>query len=178
MSLDLLVATRSPEQTRAAATALAQALRAGDVVSLVGPLGAGKTQFVKGLAVGLGVPAATAVTSPTFDLCHEYPGRLRLYHLDAYRLASPAELAAIGFGELLDAGGVVAVEWADRVARLIPPEAITIAFGITPSDARHLHIHPPSDRAAELRAALAGHAHGPTDRCPACVAADRPPRAD
>ncbi len=115
------------ERTRALGAALGALLRAGDVVALSGPLGSGKTRFVQGLALGLGVPADEAVVSPTFVLVREYVGRVRLCHLDAYRLAGPGELHELGFGELVEEGStVVAVEWADRVAGLVPASACRV----------------------------------------------------
>lgn len=122
----------TPAETLAAGRALAAGLRAGDVLALVGPLGAGKTQFVKGLAAGLGLDAE-GVTSPTFTLLHEYrrPGaRLPLCHFDFYRLETAAEAAALGLEEIFDGDGVTAVEWADRFPELLPPGARWLRFGI------------------------------------------------
>ena len=108
---------RTPADTLAAGRALAATLRAGDVLGLVGGLGAGKTQFVKGLAAGLGLDP-DGVTSPTFTLLHEYrsPGaRLPLFHADFYRLENAAEVATLGLEEIWDeAAGIAAVEGADR----------------------------------------------------------------
>jgi tRNA threonylcarbamoyladenosine biosynthesis protein TsaE len=99
-------------------------LRPGDCVALHGPLGAGKTTFVKGVAAALGVPPDEPIVSPTFVLVREYAGRLRLYHVDAYRLSGADELAAVGLEEMLsDAGGVTLIEWAERVASILPPDA-------------------------------------------------------
>ncbi len=93
-------------------------------MALCGELGAGKTQLVKGIADGLGVPPEEPVVSPTFVLVREYLGRLKLYHIDAYRLSAADELAALGLDEMLeDDRGIVAVEWADRVAQALPPAA-------------------------------------------------------
>lgn len=109
----LTITTTSEADTARAARGLGQQLRANDVLLLTGDLGAGKTAFVKGLAEGLGINPAD-VSSPTFTLMHEYRGgRLTLYHIDLYRL-SPREVDDLGLDELLDAGGVVAVEWPDR----------------------------------------------------------------
>ena len=105
-------------------------MRAGDVVALCGPLGSGKTQLVKGIAAGLEVPDGEPVVSPTFVLVREYVGRLRLYHIDAYRLTSSSELASLGFEEMrADPQGAVAVEWADRVSESLPDSGwfITLA---------------------------------------------------
>lgn len=100
---------------------LAAGFEGGEVIALVGGLGAGKTHLTKGFASGLGCTAEA--TSPTFALLHEYPGgRLRLAHLDFYRMESAEELLAIGWDELLDEGGVVVAEWADRFPELMPKE--------------------------------------------------------
>ncbi len=134
--------TNSAEETRDLGRQFASQLRAGDVIALVGPLGAGKTQFVKGLAAGLGVTDPRSVNSPTFVLVQEYHGRLTLYHLDAYRLGSVKELSAIGFDELCDAGGVVVVEWADKVQSLLPEAAIWIELMPTGESARSIVLCP------------------------------------
>ena len=91
------------------------------VVALVGPLGAGKTEWVKGLAEGLGVDPRL-VASPTFVIASEYPGPRRLAHVDLYRIESEAELEATGFVDLLAPGTVVAVEWADRLPAALPAD--------------------------------------------------------
>ena len=104
--------TDSPAATEAAAARLARHLRAGDLLLLEGPLGAGKTTFVRGLARGLGSTAD--VMSPTFQLVRVYAGPLQLAHADLYRLEAAAELGQLGFDELLDEG-VLVVEWGDRL---------------------------------------------------------------
>ena len=112
----------SVADTLAAAAEVARGLRGGECVALHGDLGAGKTQFVRGLVAGLGGDPRQ-VSSPTFVLLHVYDTpRLRVYHLDAYRVAGPEDFEAIGFAELLDQpDAVVVVEWAARVAALLPP---------------------------------------------------------
>jgi len=121
------------------------------VVALEGPLGAGKTVFVKGLAAGLGLDPA-GVSSPTFVIASEYPARagLRLAHVDLYRVESPAELDAAGFLDLLEPGAVLAVEWADRL-----PEAL-------PRDRLELRIERPDPEAAPTRRVLHARASGHT----------------
>ncbi len=138
------------EETRAAGRALAGALEPGDVVGLVGPLGAGKTQFIKGLAAGLEVADERGVNSPTFVLVQQYHGRLTLYHIDAYRLARAGELAALGFDELCDAGGVVVIEWADRVESLLPDSAVRIDLMPLDATARRLVVRGGASRIAVL----------------------------
>ena len=124
-------------ETKAVGERLAREIQTGDVLALVGDLGAGKTQFVKGLAKGLGSTAV--VTSPTFTLVHEYQGsRLPIYHFDFYRIESLAALRAIGFDEIVFGGGVSVIEWADRFAEAIPPQARWIKFEIVSEDQRRI----------------------------------------
>ncbi len=106
------VSSASEDETSAAGAQLAGALRAGDVVLLYGGLGAGKTAFVRGLALGLGADPED-VSSPTFTLIHEYRGRVMLFHVDLYRLEAH-EVADLGLYELVLGDGIVAIEWAER----------------------------------------------------------------
>jgi tRNA threonylcarbamoyladenosine biosynthesis protein TsaE len=116
--------TTSAEETEAAGERLAATLRRGDVVALVGELGAGKTCFIRGLVRGLG--AATRATSPTFVLINEYRGRVPIYHVDAYRTQNLVELLDIGVAELLGGDGVAVVEWADKLLPLLPSGTIEV----------------------------------------------------
>lgn len=113
----------------------------GLTIGLVGPLGAGKTQLVKGIAAGNAVDDVRKVTSPTFTLVHEYPGRLTLYHVDAYRLTGAPELIALGFDELIRPDAAVVVEWADRVRPAIPDEALWVELTPTGNTSRTLAFH-------------------------------------
>lgn len=115
----------SPEQTRAVARRLARSLEPGSVLAISGPLGSGKTEFVKGLAAGLGLPAGAAA-SPTFTLLHEHPGEIPLFHADLYRLERPEQAADLGLDEYAEAGGILAVEWAERGAGFLPPGALPV----------------------------------------------------
>lgn len=129
--------SRSPEETVAAGERLGRILPAGAVVALLGELGAGKTHFAKGVARGLGVAQPERVNSPTFVLVNEYAGRVPVYHMDAYRLTGEADLGELGFEEMLESGGVVLVEWADRVSGSIPAGATTVRFEIvSPTERR------------------------------------------
>ncbi|MCB1090162.1 MAG: tRNA (adenosine(37)-N6)-threonylcarbamoyltransferase complex ATPase subunit type 1 TsaE [Verrucomicrobiae bacterium] len=119
----------------------ANGLRPGSVIALVGPLGAGKTHFSKGLVAGLGGDP-DSVTSPTFTLVHEYTRgcRLPVFHFDFYRLDSPAELLAIGWDDYLDEGdGVLLVEWADKFPDLLPPDTQWWTFAIAPAGGRQVN---------------------------------------
>jgi tRNA threonylcarbamoyladenosine biosynthesis protein TsaE len=116
----------SEQETRRFGLALGERLRPGDVVGLVGDLGTGKTTLTQAIAHGMGIGAP--VTSPTFALIHEYRGPIPLFHIDPYRLERPEEMEDLGFDEYFERGGVVIVEWADRVAELLPPERLTLTL--------------------------------------------------
>ena len=112
----ITIQTESEEQTRDLGRALGRHIDRSVTIALTGDLGSGKTALVKGLASGLDVSAQYAVTSPTYTIVNEYPGRLRLFHVDLYRLSDLEELDDIGFEEILAGDGVVAIEWAERTA--------------------------------------------------------------
>jgi tRNA threonylcarbamoyladenosine biosynthesis protein TsaE len=118
------IETRSAEDTAVVGAALAEDLVAGDVVALTGALGAGKTCFTQGVARGLG--ARGRVVSPTFVLVNEYRGRLPIHHVDAYRTQSLTELLDLGLEELFAGDGVTIVEWADKLAPLLPVHTIHV----------------------------------------------------
>jgi tRNA threonylcarbamoyladenosine biosynthesis protein TsaE len=123
------------QATREVAAEFVADLKAGTVVALVGDLGSGKTEFVKGLAAGLG--SSAQVTSPTFTLIHEYlNGRIELYHMDLYRLTLEDELGEIGFDDYLSRPGICAIEWANRFPQRIPETAIWVTLLITESNER------------------------------------------
>jgi tRNA threonylcarbamoyladenosine biosynthesis protein TsaE len=126
----LVFEAASESETDRLAAAVAEVLVAGDVLRLSGPLGAGKTRFVQGLAAALGCRDAL-VNSPTFVLVQEYEGRLPIYHLDAYRLRDGEEFSDLGGEELLEAGGVTCLEWAERVADRLPRGGLTIRIEAT-----------------------------------------------
>jgi tRNA threonylcarbamoyladenosine biosynthesis protein TsaE len=102
--------------------------RPGDVLALWGELGSGKTLFTRGVARGLGVPHQAPITSPTFTIINEYQGRLRLYHLDLYRLTTPDDLETLPWREVLFADGVAVIEWPDRLGSLLPDKRWDITF--------------------------------------------------
>src|SRR5947209_5764697 len=132
--------SNSVEQTEQIAAALAARLTGGECIALHGDLGAGKTQFVRGLLEGLG-GNTRSVSSPTFVLLNVYDsGRLKLFHLDAYRVAGAQDFESIGFTELLEQGGVVVVEWAQRVVELLPPACIRIRIDVADETTRNISI--------------------------------------
>lgn len=131
-----------PADTVALAAALAAELGPGDVVLLSGPLGAGKTCFVQGLAKALG--HAQGALSPTFQLVREHRGgRLDLYHIDLYRLSGPAEAAGLGLEEYFDAQGVCAVEWPERLGPLAPAGSWRVALEPLEDGGRRVRVERP-----------------------------------
>jgi tRNA threonylcarbamoyladenosine biosynthesis protein TsaE len=125
----------SPLRTREIAADLAETLSAGAVLSLVGDLSAGKTEFVKGLAIGL--QCSSEVTSPTFTLVHEYrDGRLPLFHMDLYRLNDARELDDFAFDEYLTSDGVCAIEWANKFPERLPENVMIVRLTIGEGDRR------------------------------------------
>ncbi len=132
------LATHSADETRRIGRALGEAAHAGLLLALIGPLGAGKTELAKGVAEGLGV--TSVVNSPTFVLMNEHVGRLRLFHVDAYRLDDPEEAVAAGLFDDRQADGVAIVEWADRLGDRLPANRLELTIEPAPdgSDTRRI----------------------------------------
>jgi tRNA threonylcarbamoyladenosine biosynthesis protein TsaE len=118
MTID--ITTNSANETVEFGRKFGSQLKGGEVIALVGPLGAGKTHLIKGIVAGLGAEdAANEVTSPTFVLVNEYEGRLAVFHMDAYRLDTIAQFEQIGFDDYCHPGSVVLIEWADKVEQAL-----------------------------------------------------------
>jgi len=133
------VTTRSEEETAAVAEAMGAAFRGGEVVLLSGELGAGKTAFVRGLARGLGADPEE-VASPTFVLLTAYRGRLVLHHADLYRLRGDGDEREVGLEELPGPGGVLAVEWAERLREAPWPAPVRVRLDHAGDDVRRISI--------------------------------------
>ena len=130
--------TNSPEQTEAVGEALSKVLQPGTVIAYLGDLGAGKTAFTRGLALGLGY--TDPVTSPTYTVCNEYlGGRLPLFHFDMYRLRSADDLWDIGWEDYLDRNGVCAVEWSENVEEALEG-AVSVTIEKTGEESRRITI--------------------------------------
>ena len=130
--------SQSPEETHRFAQKWAKSLKAGIVVGLVGPLGSGKTLFVKAAAKALGVKEV--VNSPTFVLASEYQGDMPIYHLDLYRVDELQEIDSVGYEEYFDRNGIVFIEWAEKVKDFLPSGTVWIEFKVLGETRRQIQI--------------------------------------
>jgi tRNA threonylcarbamoyladenosine biosynthesis protein TsaE len=158
----LRLATSSARATRALGARLGRLLAPGDVVALVGDLGAGKTQLVRGVCAGAGVPESE-VSSPSFAIVATYGGRIPVHHADLYRIADEDELYGTGFGDLVGGDGALLVEWADRIPSALPDERLTVTLShdARRPDVRHVELVGKGERAAALAAKLAPRSRRP-----------------
>lgn len=136
----LVVISRGVEETRALGVRIGKRLREGAVVALHGELGSGKTCMVQGIAAGLGVAPSACVNSPTFVIINEYDGPIPFYHIDLYRVANGRELIDLGWEDYLDRRGVIAIEWAEKMGSLLPPDHISIRLEVTGETTRRISI--------------------------------------
>ena len=150
---ELRLLAPDPAATRSFGERLGMAAAAGDVITLSGPLGAGKTELARGIARGLGVVGP--VSSPTFILMAEHEGRLLLFHLDCYRLAGPEDAFGAGLFDERRAEGVTVVEWAERVGTALPAGRLEIRLDGSGDDPRTLACRATDARHARLLEALA-----------------------
>jgi len=144
------LSTSNAGETFSCGALMGEMLAPGDFVALVGELGAGKTEFVKGVACGLDVPSDEPVTSPTYPLLNIHHGRLQLYHFDLYRLSGSREITELGFEEYFSAQGVCLVEWAERLGELLPAEHLVVCLDVIAPDKRLLRFIPTGNRAEIL----------------------------
>jgi len=134
------ITTRTPDETQKLGKTIGKWIEHPLVIGLTGDLGSGKTAFVQGLAEGLGVPGEYYITSPTFTLINEYPGRFPLFHIDLYRLDGIGDLEDIGLDELLYDQAVIAIEWAEKMTDDLAAEHLTMTFKITDDDYRKISL--------------------------------------
>ena len=144
------ITTHSVEETKKLGEKIGECIKAGTVLALIGDLGSGKTSFVQGLARGLEVPDNYYITSPSYTLINEYPGRHPLFHVDLYRLEDSVGFEDIGLYEILDDNYVVAIEWADRIRQELSPGYVTIKFEISGKKSRKIYISAHADNQLDL----------------------------
>jgi tRNA threonylcarbamoyladenosine biosynthesis protein TsaE len=143
------ITTRCVDETRKLGESIGSVVTAGTILALYGDLGSGKTSFVQGLGRGLGVPDDYFITSPSYTLINEYPGRFVLFHVDLYRIANSVDTEDIGLYEILEDDGVVAIEWADRMGKDLPPNHVRVQFEIIDDKTRKISIIPQGVQAIE-----------------------------
>jgi len=146
--------TRSLDETQYLSQTLGNLIDHPLVIALIGDLGSGKTAFVQGLAKGLQVPEGFYITSPTFTLINEYPGRRPLVHVDLYRLENIKDLEDIGLDEMLYGQAVIAIEWADRLMDGLPADRLTLTLEIMDDNCRNLFLDAAGHVAVNLVKAL------------------------
>ena len=148
------ITVHSTDETVLLGKRLGASLQRGDMIALVGELGSGKTWFTKGVALGIGVPPKTVVSSPSFALVNEYRGKWPLYHMDVFRLDSPDDFFSSRLAEYLDFEGVVIMAWADRFEPLLPHHRIWVEFSILGEEIREILLSGSHPRAVEVLVSL------------------------
>ena len=146
----MVIQTKSASETIRIGRSIGGRLLPGDVVALVGELGAGKTQFIKGLAAGAGIGNPTYISSPSFTLINEYPGKVTFYHIDLFRLGKEEEAEELGLEDYFQGEGITAIEWADKIPSLLPKELLLIRIAYTGRNTRCLEISGKGDRYHKL----------------------------
>jgi len=146
----MILYSQNPSETIRIGKTIGSRLKAGDVVALMGELGAGKTQFIKGLAQGAGIRKSAYVSSPSFTIINEYQGKVPFYHIDLYRLREEKEAEGLGLEEYFLGEGITAVEWADRIPSLLPDQLLQVQIHHTGSKTRTVEIVGKGKRYDEL----------------------------
>ena len=141
--------SQSESDTARLGQAIGDALIPGLVLGLNGTLGSGKTRLTQAIGLSLGIPAGEIV-SPTFTICVPHEGRLPFLHLDAYRIGEPEEVDELGLDELAEDGVVLIIEWADRIANLLPPMDLEISITPTGADSRRFRFRSNSDQGQQV----------------------------
>jgi tRNA threonylcarbamoyladenosine biosynthesis protein TsaE len=145
------VYSHNEEETLAIGSLMGSVMTAGDIIGISGELGAGKTCIARGIAKGMGISRRYHITSPTFTLINEYPGEVPLYHMDMYRLSDSSDVGDVGYYEYLGGKGVAVVEWAEKIADVLPAHAYHIIIEHCNESLRKLDIEGAADTIAVLR---------------------------
>jgi tRNA threonylcarbamoyladenosine biosynthesis protein TsaE len=138
--MKVVIQTGRTAETIRIGKSIGSQLLPGDVVALVGELGAGKTQFIKGLAAGAGIRNPAYISSPSFTVINEYPGKMTFYHVDLFRLGEEKEAEELGLEEYFQSKGITAIEWADKIPSLFPKELLLIRIAYAGRNRRSLEI--------------------------------------
>jgi tRNA threonylcarbamoyladenosine biosynthesis protein TsaE len=146
----MVLQTQSTSETVRIGKGIGSLLRSGDVVALVGELGTGKTQFIKGIAEGLGVGKPAYISSPSFTLINEYLGKVPFYHIDLFRLKTEKEAEELGLEEYFQGEGVTAIEWADKILSFLPGEILWVDIHYTGKNTRSIEMNPRGKRYEDL----------------------------
>jgi len=144
----------SREQTLEMGRLIGAILERGDIVALIGELGSGKTCLTQGMAKGLGVDENVPVVSPTFTLINEYPGKIPLIHLDVYRLSGPRDLEDMGYEEYFEGGGVIVIEWAEKIRDILPAKTLFISMRYIDENTREMILEGPGEKIRKLEELL------------------------
>jgi tRNA threonylcarbamoyladenosine biosynthesis protein TsaE len=140
MGKKVIIQTHRASETIRIGKSIGSRLLPGDVVALMGELGAGKTQLIKGLAAGAGIANPTYVSSPSFKLINEFSGKTTFYHIDLFRLNGENEAEELGLDDYFQGRGITAIEWADKIPSLLPEEILWIEIHYTGKNSRSLEI--------------------------------------
>jgi len=138
--IHLTLISCDPEETDRIGRILGGTLTEGAIIALIGELGAGKTSLTRGIARGLGIHEGYQITSPTFTLINEYPGRLNLVHLDVYRLSGSSDLTDLGYEEYFFGEGVTVIEWAEKIQDVLPENTLYITLTYVETSRRRIEI--------------------------------------
>ena len=144
----------SREQTLELGRLIGAILERGDIVALIGELGSGKTCLTQGMAKGLGVEENVPVVSPTFTLINEYPGKIPLIHLDVYRLSGPRDLEDMGYEEYFEGGGIVVIEWAEKIRDILPAKTLFISMRYIDENTREMILEGPGEKIRKIEQLL------------------------
>jgi tRNA threonylcarbamoyladenosine biosynthesis protein TsaE len=150
----LCLISKSAEATREIGKIIGEQLGAGDILALTGELGSGKTCLTQGVARGIQVPDEYRITSPTFTLINEYPGRVILYHMDMYRLTGPEDLEDMGYEDYFYGEGLVVIEWAEKISNILPPDNLCVSLRYLDESSREIRIAGDAGKAGKINAAL------------------------